>query len=150
MEESGLSTIGDTLRRTREQKKLTIEVVHRATKISPPMIHALEDDDYGVFTSEVYLKSFLRTYAVYLGLDGGELLRTLENRQGERGGGATWDVEESLHEEKLQPSRMPRRILVGVLIGIIVVLVALLVQQRRNPPAAVGAVEEEAVGGVVV
>ncbi len=151
MEQSGVGTIGDALRREREAKHLSIEVVHRATKISPEMIRALEEDDHGVFSSEVYLKSFLRTYASYLGLSGDELWSTLMSRRGESvSGEATWDVEESLHEEKLEAPRWPRRVLLAVLVGIIVVLAALLIQQRRRPSPAVGTTVEEAPRGAPV
>lgn len=120
-------TIGDVLRRRREQKGLSIEDAHRDTRISVPMIRALEEDDHDVFDSEVYLKGFLRQYAAYLGLDGDQLWRDAAARAGRTDAGeATWDEEAGLVEERITASPWPRRIFVGVLLGVIAVLLWLL------------------------
>ena len=72
MEHSG-NTVGEILRKTREQKGYSIAEVHSATKMSPEVIRALEDDDLDSFAGEIYLKGFLRNYAAHLGLDGNRL-----------------------------------------------------------------------------
>jgi cytoskeletal protein RodZ len=62
-------TVGEILRTAREARKLSVEQVNRETKISVQTVRSLEQDDFGAFPSETYLKGFVRTYADFLGLD---------------------------------------------------------------------------------
>ncbi|MDD5679978.1 MAG: DUF4115 domain-containing protein [Candidatus Omnitrophica bacterium] len=67
--ENSLDTIGERLRSARESKGLSLEDVHKATKIHPRTLEALEkgrlEDKVGV----AYVKVFLKSYAAYLGMD---------------------------------------------------------------------------------
>lgn len=65
--------IGELLRRTREEKGLSLKDVQVETKIRTRYLEALEHGDDSVVPGEVYFRSFLRTYANFLGLDGQEL-----------------------------------------------------------------------------
>jgi cytoskeletal protein RodZ len=126
--------VGETLRRAREAKKLTIEQVHDETKISVEVIESLEQEDFASFDSETYLRGFLRNYAAFLGLDASGLWSRLPRGDGEKRESAEtfWDVEESVHEERLESSRVFRRFVLPVLILIIVVLSVLLVREHRK------------------
>lgn len=132
-------TIGELLRAAREEKKLTIEQVNRETKISVQAIRSLESDDFGAFTSEIYLKGFLRNYGDFLGLDGGKLWSMIGQRAGAggaSGGGPAWDVEEAMLVEKLGPPRILRTLILPLLLAVVVILAVLLVRERRRPDAA--------------
>lgn len=131
---NGEITLGETLRRAREEKKLTIAQVHEATKMSPEVIQSLEQDDFASFASETYLKGFLRNYAGFLGLDYAALATRLGRKREEPsdGGGTFWDIEEAVKEEKLSSARIFRRVVVPILLIIIVVLAILLVRERRR------------------
>lgn len=61
-----LRTIGDLLKERRKEKGLTIEQVAEITKIRSIYIKALENSDHQAFSSEVYLKGFLRNYSHFL------------------------------------------------------------------------------------
>lgn len=65
--------LGLTLKREREKKGLTIEVVMEATKISRTNIVAMENGDRSTLPHSVYTKGFVKSYARYLGLDSNEL-----------------------------------------------------------------------------
>jgi cytoskeletal protein RodZ len=65
--------IGELLRRTREEKGLSLKDVQVETKIRTRYLEALERGDDSVAPGEVYFRGFLRTYANFLGLDGQEL-----------------------------------------------------------------------------
>jgi cytoskeletal protein RodZ len=102
--------------------------------MSVPVLRALEQDDFGSFESEIYLKGFLRNYAKYLGLDAEQVARRLE---GQRGGatasrGTTWDIEEPMKEEKLRSPRILTRFVLPFLLVIIVILSILLALERRK------------------
>jgi cytoskeletal protein RodZ len=127
-------TIGELLRAAREEKKLSVEQVNRETKISAQTIRALEQDDFGAFPGETYLKGFLRTYAQFLGLDGNRLWEMMGQRSSAQtaGRGPAWETEAPLREEKLGPPRWIRRLVFPVLVFAIVVLVIMLARERRK------------------
>lgn len=127
------SSIGELLRKKREALKLTIEEVHRHTKISMEVLKSLEQDDIESFVSEAYLKGFLRNYAQFLKLDLDVVMMTLERQRGQAqlGKGALWDIEETLKEEKLKSPKLISRILVPLLIIIILLLSILYIKERR-------------------
>ncbi|MFA5068799.1 MAG: RodZ domain-containing protein [Candidatus Omnitrophota bacterium] len=70
-----MATIGSQLKKARQQAQLTINDVYLKTKISPDTISTLEDDGLMAKASSLYIKSFLKKYALYLGLDDKAILR---------------------------------------------------------------------------
>jgi len=64
-----MADIGATLRETRIRDKIDITTVEEATKIRAKYLRALENEEWSVLPGPSYVKSFLRTYAQYLGLD---------------------------------------------------------------------------------
>ena len=64
-----MAEIGSTLRETRIRKKIDISTVEAATKIRAKYLRAIENEEWGVRPGPTYVKTFLRTYAQYLGLD---------------------------------------------------------------------------------
>jgi cytoskeletal protein RodZ len=69
-----MSEIGETLRERRMALKVDIQEVEEATKIRAKYLRALENGEYGLLPGSAYVKSFLRTYADYLGLDSRDLV----------------------------------------------------------------------------
>jgi len=67
-------TIGNLLRRERENRNLSLQDVQDATKITVHNLSALEEDRFDYFPNRVYTRAFLRDYANYLGLDSAGLL----------------------------------------------------------------------------
>lgn len=63
------TTVGEQLRKAREQKRLTVEQAAFATHIKPEYLRALEMDEREVIPSFVQAKGFLRLYADYLSLE---------------------------------------------------------------------------------
>src|SRR6476469_2022849 len=64
-----MADIGSTLRETRIRKKIDITTVEAATKIRAKYLRAIENEEWNVLPGPTYVKTFLRTYAQYLGLD---------------------------------------------------------------------------------
>ncbi len=64
-----MAEIGSTLRETRIRNKIDITTVEEATKIRAKYLRALENEEWSVVPGPTYVKTFLRTYAQYLGLD---------------------------------------------------------------------------------
>jgi cytoskeleton protein RodZ len=64
-----MAEIGSTLRETRIRKKIDITTVEESTKIRAKYLRALENEEWNVLPGPTYVKTFLRTYAEFLGLD---------------------------------------------------------------------------------
>jgi cytoskeleton protein RodZ len=62
-------SIGETLREARMRQHLDITDVEAKTKIRAKYLRALENEDFGMLPGSTFVKSFLRTYAEFLGLD---------------------------------------------------------------------------------
>src|SRR5215475_6069668 len=76
-----MASIGATLRREREKRKLDLEQVSRELKISTRFLEAIEAEDFDRLPGGVFAKSFVRQYARMLDLDeeevAAEVQRTL-------------------------------------------------------------------------
>ncbi len=68
------SPLGETLRRARSAKGITLEDAERVTRIPRKYLEALELENFGILPAPVYARGFLRSYAGYLGLDANDLL----------------------------------------------------------------------------
>lgn len=134
MNDSAVESVGEMLRIARESKGVTLDEANRATKISVDVLKALEQDDFDSIESDIYLKGFLKNYAGYLGIDARGVLRRLDQQRGgaPTAGGAVWDIEETLTEEKLTSPRIFRRIVAPLLIVIILVLAWLYIRERKR------------------
>src|SRR3954449_11600864 len=62
-------SIGETLREARMRQRFDITDVEAQTKIRAKYLRALENEDFGMLPGPTFVKSFLRTYAEFLGLD---------------------------------------------------------------------------------
>ncbi len=69
-----MSPLGETLRRARLTKGITLEDAERVTRIPRKYLDALEVENFGILPAPVYARGFLRSYAGYLGLDPAALL----------------------------------------------------------------------------
>jgi transcriptional regulator with XRE-family HTH domain len=80
--------ISEQLRAARKAKNLKLEDAAKKLNISRKYLEALEKDEYDKLPPGVYGKNFLREYAVFLGLDYGELAKifTAENQIKQHGG----------------------------------------------------------------
>ena len=72
--------IGQTLRDARLRQKIDMTEVEAATKIRAKYLRALENEEWDLLPGPTFVKTFLRTYGEYLGLDARLLVE--EYRQG--------------------------------------------------------------------
>lgn len=73
-----MPTVAEQLRLAREKQKLTIHQVAELTKIRTDHIRALEEGNYEVFSAQVYIRGFTRTFAAVVKLDPTETLAALD------------------------------------------------------------------------
>ena len=66
--------IGATLREARMRGRIDVSEIEAKTKIRAKYLRALENEEWDLLPGPTFVKSFLRTYATALGLDGKALL----------------------------------------------------------------------------
>jgi cytoskeleton protein RodZ len=89
--------IGTTLREARMRARIDISEIETETKIRAKYLRALENEEWDLLPGPTYVKSFLRTYADALGLDGKLLIEEYKLRH------------ERLSDVELQPIAPPGR-----------------------------------------
>ncbi len=72
--------IGATLREARMRARIDITEVEQATKIRAKYLRALENEEWNLLPGSTFIKSFLREYADYLGLDARTLVEEYKLR----------------------------------------------------------------------
>lgn len=76
-----MEEVGAKLRGARTLRGMSIEDVAQVTKIPRATLIALETDDHGALPAPVFVRGFVRAYAIAVGLDPGPVVRSLEQRQ---------------------------------------------------------------------
>jgi cytoskeletal protein RodZ len=72
--------IGPTLREARMRAKIDITEVEQATKIRAKYLRAIENEEWSLLPGPTFVRSFLREYADYLGLDARTLVEEYKLR----------------------------------------------------------------------
>ncbi len=68
-----MTSIGETLRRERLRQGLDLQQVSQSTKIGTRMLQAMEADDLSKLPGGVFTRSFIKQYAIALGMDASAL-----------------------------------------------------------------------------
>ncbi len=64
-----MTGFGESLRREREMRGITLEEISSTTKVSVRLLEALESGDFSKLPGGIFTRSFIRAYANYIGLD---------------------------------------------------------------------------------
>lgn len=64
-----MAGFGENLRREREMRGISLEEISETTKISVRFLNALENEEFAKLPGGIFIRSFIRAYATYLGLD---------------------------------------------------------------------------------
>jgi cytoskeleton protein RodZ len=72
--------IGTTLRETRMRRRIDIVEVESHTKIRAKYLRALENEEWDLLPGPTFVRTFLRTYGDYLGLDSKMLVEEYKQR----------------------------------------------------------------------
>src|ERR1700752_1879630 len=119
-----MADIGSTLREARMRARIDIIEVETRTKIRAKYLRALENEEWDLLPGPIYVKSFLRTYGDYLGLDS-RLLVDEYNRRYERPTDHELRPIASLSRERERYARGPLlpswALIALVLVGVLVV-----------------------------
>ena len=112
-----MAAIGEKLKKTREEKGLSLGDVYSATKIQEDILKKLEQDSFDSLPNPIYIKSFLRKYAQFLGLDSEEIIQQFLSPELQSA-----HQELVIEEEKLPPFKPEqiRSFVMGAIAGAIV------------------------------
>jgi len=69
-----MKTVGEILRRARDEKGLTLDHIEEKIKIRKKFLQALEENAWNKLPSLPYIKGFLRNYSSFLNLNADEML----------------------------------------------------------------------------
>jgi cytoskeletal protein RodZ len=72
--------IGETLRKARIDKKISLDELQQRTKIQKRYLLAIEENDFQELPSDYYLRTFIRQYADEVKLDGNHLIDVLDGK----------------------------------------------------------------------
>ena len=119
--------IGATLREARNRRKLDLSEVEEAIKIRPRYLLALENEEWDVLPGGAYTRGFIRSYAVYLGLDGDRLADEYRRATMPAGGERVPKrIEPVPATARRGGPRIPGRVLAAlVVLGLVVLVVAI-------------------------
>jgi cytoskeleton protein RodZ len=130
--------IGATLREARMRARIDVSEIEAQTKIRAKYLRALENEEWGLLPGPTFVKSFLRTYAQALGLDGKALVEEYRLHHERPSEGVLEPiVAPSQRRGPRRPPSGPSRgyvVAVGVTAGVILLLVILLIAGSGSKP----------------
>jgi hypothetical protein len=124
--------IGQSLREARMRARIDVSEIEAKTKIRAKYLRALENEEWGLLPGPTFVKSFLRTYAQALGLDGKALVEEYRAAHESPGEGATEPIATGPQRGRVRvpgtgrPAGSPSRAYLA-LVGFVALLIVLLV-----------------------
>jgi len=129
-----MKEIADKIKNARERKHLTLQEISYDTKIPVSILKSIENAELDVFKAEFYARSFMKTYADFLGisLSDYELREAISPAQENE----KEDISELEHD--IIPARSPRQsfILVLLLLASAAVIISYRVHTFQKTDAA--------------
>jgi|GEM_PF-1299635 len=127
-----LKTPGEMISEAREAQGLTLAQLSERTKIPPKVLASLELDEYHKISGPLYIKSFLRTCAMDLGLEPEVVLGLYQKISGEKKPGAPGE-ETVWGEDEVKVSRIGLPWLqIVMVVGVAAVLIGLVLFAMRG------------------
>ena len=113
-----MSSFGETLKRERELRQISLREISEATKINLRYLDALERNDFRHLPGGVFNKGFVRAYAQFIGIDPEAMATAYLDEEHHQQARAT---EPTVATPEVPPSVRPR-VWVIVLVALLVVL----------------------------
>jgi len=106
-----MSSFGESLKRERELREISLREIADATKISVRYLEALEQNRFDILPGGVFNKGFIRAYATFIGADGDSFVDTYLQEMAAREMAATaaTEVGRQRAEGMHRPAETPKR-----------------------------------------
>ena len=125
--------IGATLREARMRARIDVSEIEATTKIRAKYLRALENEEWSLLPGPTFVKSFLRTYADALGVDGKALVEEYRLSQEHQGEGPGEPIVPSGERRRSRsPSGSSSRGYTIAVVSILAVIVLLVVLLATN------------------
>ncbi|MBI4009457.1 helix-turn-helix domain-containing protein, partial [Candidatus Roizmanbacteria bacterium] len=62
-------SVGEILKKHREKLGIKLSEVEKQIRIREKFLRAIEENDWNIFTSKIYISGIIKNYSQYLGLD---------------------------------------------------------------------------------
>jgi cytoskeletal protein RodZ len=113
-----MGAFGDSLRREREIRGITLAEISESTKISKRWLQALENEEFELLPGGVFNRGFVRSYAHFLGIDEEQAVADYVVASNEQPPPEDQFPLE-IHEKPKSPPLNPKRSMVPVLLAIL-------------------------------
>lgn len=103
-----MPSFGETLKRERELREISLRQISEATKISIRYLEALEQNRFELLPGGLFNKGFIRAYATYVGLDSESMVNSYLHEIAASGGAhdaASGGAQPALHRPAMIPQR---------------------------------------------
>ncbi len=81
-----MASLGQQLKKAREERGLTIQNIADATHIGSRFLQGIETDDYGILPGGVFNRAFVRKFAAQVGFDQEQAVKLYDEQLAEMGG----------------------------------------------------------------
>lgn len=119
--------LGESLRKERELRGITLEDISTRTKVNVRFLEAIEDDDLSALPAKAFAKGFLRSYARVVGLDEELVLTNFEYCHH-----AIQSENAPEYKSKYAAQKAPKRGVFILLLLIILLLTAIIILYYRG------------------
>lgn len=75
-------TLGERMKKIRNERRLSLAEVSKSTRIQSKYLEYLEEGEYMKLPADVYVRGFLRSYAIFMGLNETALIKQYEREKG--------------------------------------------------------------------
>lgn len=75
-------TLGERMKKLRNERRLSLQEIAKGTKIQVKYLEYIEDGAYLKLPADVYVRGFLRSYAIFMGLNEQNLIKQFEREKG--------------------------------------------------------------------
>jgi cytoskeleton protein RodZ len=115
-------SFGANLKRERELRGVSLEEISKATKISLRLLEALEADRFDLLPGGIFRKSFIKSYAKYIGLNDEKLVQEYSSTVDGASGPPSGEEKFNLGKTSGTSQKRGLKIAVGVVISLLILV----------------------------
>jgi hypothetical protein len=114
-------TLGEKMKKMREERRLSLGEISKSTKIQVKYLEFIEEGNYLKLPADVYVKGFLRSYSIFMGLDELAIIKQFEREKG-----IHKNIKKVANEDSPEPIKFstfvvtPKKIIVSVILLVVV------------------------------
>ncbi|MEI7891081.1 MAG: helix-turn-helix domain-containing protein [bacterium] len=129
-------TLGEKMKKIRDERRLSLNEISKGTKIQVKYLQHIEESEYQKLPADVYTRGFLRSYAIFMGLNETALIKQFEREKNIHKN--IKKVVDEDHHHKARPVKFsslvitPKAIIISVILLVVVLSFAYLYIEVNN------------------